>query len=386
MPTLTLPRSLTALAVLALLAGAGLLLLPSAPRADTPAPTAAPRPALTVQVVQPQAMLVEQRLAAHGNVAAWQEASVGAEVSGLRLSEVRVNVGDSVRAGQVLATLAPETVQAELAQARASLQEARALLAEAQGNAARTQALAPAGALSQQQVEQYASAALVAQARVESAQALLEMQQLRLRRTQVLAPDSGVISARSATVGAVVGQGTELFRLLRRNRLEWRAEVSAAELAQLRPGLPVQLTMASGAPVTGQVRVLAPTVDPGSRNALVYVDLPPHPELRAGMFVRGELLLGQRQGLMLPQSAIVVRDGFSSVFAVAADGRVSLQRVRLGQRVGQQVDILEGVTPQARIVAQGAAFLSDGDRVRVLSESEVKTVNPGVSRGDAAIK
>ena len=169
-------------------------------------------------------------------MAAWQEASVGAESNGLRLTAVNVNVGDVVKAGQVLATFAADTVQADVAQARASVMEAEANAAEAAANAERARGLQASGALSQQQIQQYTTAEQTAKARVEAARAQLNAQQLRLKFTQVLAPDSGVISARTATVGAVVGSGTELFRMVRKGRLEWRAEVTQAELARIRPG------------------------------------------------------------------------------------------------------------------------------------------------------
>lgn len=241
----------------------------AAPKADQPGQ---PRPALTVSSTQPQRSALPLLLAANGNVAAWQEASIGAESAGLRLTEVRVNVGDAVKAGQLLARFSAETIEADVARARASLLEAQALAAEAAANAERARSLQPTGVLSRQQFQQIVTAEQTAQARVQAAQAGLDAQQLRLKYTQVLAPDSGVISARSATVGAVVAAGSELFRMLRRGRLEWRAEVTSTELRRIRPGARVSVTAASGATVEGSVRQIAPTVDPQTRNALVYVD------------------------------------------------------------------------------------------------------------------
>ena len=90
----------------------------------------------------------------------------------------------------------------------------------------------------------------------------------------VLAPDDGVVSVRSATVGAVVAPGTELFRLIRQGRLEWRAEVAATDLARLSVGQNVRVQPVGGPALTGTVRMVAPTLDPQTRNALVYVDLP----------------------------------------------------------------------------------------------------------------
>lgn len=378
--------SLVILAVLAALAAGGALVAAGAPRAEQEVPAAAPRPALTVVVTQPVHGAVAERLPANGDVTAWQEASIGAEVGGLRLAEVRANVGDMVRAGQVLATFAPETIRADVAQARANLAEARAALADAQANARRADALSASGAMSRQQIEQYTTAAQTAQARVHAAQAALDVQQLRLEHTQVLAPDSGVISARTATVGAVVGANTELFRMVRKGRLEWRAEVTSSDLPRLRPGVVATVSAASGAQVEGTVRVVAPTVDPTTRNALVYVDLPAHPDIRAGMFARGEFLLGVRDALSVPLSAVVVRDGFSHVFELGEDSRVAMRRVRTGQRHGASVEITDGLAPGARIVQQGGAFLSDGDLVRVAGEPEPEQAPAPTRQTQAATK
>lgn len=370
--------SVIALALVCLLAAGGALfaVLPSRAASDAAKDgkdaAHAPRPALTVTTTQPQRSAVGLRLPANGNVAAWQEAVVGAESNGLRLTEVRVNVGDTVKKGQVLATFAAETVQADVAQARASVLEARANAAEAAANADRAATLTQSGALSRQQIQQYATASETAKARVEAAQAALNAQQVRLRNAQVLAPDSGVISSRTATVGAVVNGGAELFRMVRQGRLEWRAEVTSSELPRIRPGQRTSITSASGAQVEGTVRMVAPTVDPQTRNGLVYVDLPQHPDVRSGMFARGEFLLGARDAVTVPQAAVVVRDGFSSVFEVGADGRVAMRRVQTGQRVGDRVEIASGLGEGVRIVERGGAFLNDGDLVRVEAQAQVQ--------------
>lgn len=359
----SLAWALAAAGVLAL--GAWLWPAGASRAADDPATAAQPRPALAVTTVQPVRATMALQLPANGTVAAWQEASIGAESNGLRLTEVRVNVGDVVRKGQLLATFSDETVQADVAQARASLMEAKSAAAEAAANDERARTLQATGALSAQQIQQYATAGQTAQARVEAAQAVLRVQQLRLAHTRVLAPDDGVISARSATVGAVLSAGTELFRMVRKGRLEWRAEVTSSDLPRIRPGAKVRVTTASGAQVEGQVRMLAPTVDPATRNALVYVDLPAHADIRAGMFARGDFQLGQREAISVPQSAVVVRDGFHYVFEVAADGRVAMRRVQTGQRNEGRVEITDGLSPQAVVVERGGAFLNDGDLVRM---------------------
>ena len=138
--------------------------------------------------------------------------------------------------------------------------------------------------------------------------------------------------------------------------------------------------LASGAQVEGRVRMLAPTVDPQTRNALVYVDLPAHSDIRAGMFARGEFLLGAHEALSVPLSAVVVRDGFSYVFEVDAQGRVAMRRVQTGQRSGGRVEITEGLSLEAHIVQQGGAFLNDGDLVRTAAGGSEQKQAPGQSR------
>lgn len=343
---------------------------PADAKADPKA--AAPRPALTVSVTQPQRAEIAHAVSANGNIAAWQEASVGSEANGWRLAEVRVNVGDVVRRGQLLATFSNEMASADLAQSRAGVAEAEATLAEASANAQRARELQATGALSAQQINQYLTAERTAQARVDALRAAAQVQQLRLSHAQVLAPDDGVISARSATVGAVVPAGQELFRLIRGGRLEWRAEVAATNLAQVKPGQTVRVAPVGAQPVTGRVRMVAPTVDPATRNGLVYVDLPAAAAaasgVKAGMFARGEFAVGNGSALTLPQSAVLLRDGFSYVFRVGADQKAAMTKVDTGRRAGDRVEIVAGLDPAARVVAQGVGFLGDGDLVRVVAE------------------
>ena len=331
-----------------------------------PAASPAVKAALTVTAVQPSNGSLALKLAANGNVAAWQEASIGAEASGLRLTQVLVNVGDSVKKGQLLATFAGDAVQADVAQAKASLMEAQANALDAAANAERARTLQNTGALSTQQINQYLTAEKTAAARVQAAQATLSAQGVRTQNTQVRAPDNGVISARGATVGAVVGGGTELFRMIRGGRLEWRAEVTSNEIASIKPGAKATVTAASGAQVEGTVRTVAPTIDAATRNALVYVDLPANAGVKAGMFAKGEFALGSANALTLPQQALVLRDGFTYAMRVEANNKVTQVKLETGRRVGDSVEIKQGAKSGDRFVASGSSFLADGDTVKVV--------------------
>lgn len=370
--------AIVSVAILAV-AGAAMLSSKSGPAKDKT--ISAPRPALTVTTVQPGKLSLPIKLATNGTITAWQEAIIGSEVNGLRLTEVRANVGDKVRAGQVLAVFALESVQAEVAQSRASLAEAEASAADAAGNAEKARTLQASGALSEQQINQYMTAEKTARARLEAARAVLTVQQVKLKQTQLLAPDNGVISARAATVGAVVGAGTELFRMIRGGRLEWRAEVTSSELGRLPVGTAATVVAANGVELKGKVRMIAPTVDPQTRAALVYVDLPSNTgrlnvpgsgtttaaqitaPVTAGMFAKGEFDLGTSSALTIPQQSVVIRDGFSYVFVLGPDNHVSQVKVQTGRRLGDRVEVSSGIKPDAELVASGAGFLNDGDLV-----------------------
>ena len=351
--------------------------------------TTASKPALTVTVTQARSGTLPIKLAANGNVAAWQEAVIGAESNGLRVQDLLVSVGESVKRGQVLATFAAESVQADVALARASLQEATANAAEATANGERARAVQNTGALSAQQISQYLTAEQTAKARVESAKAALDTQLLRLKHTQVLAPDAGVITMRTATVGSVVGAGAEMFRLIRQGRLEWRGEVTSAELGRITAGTSVQVTAPSGAQVKGKVRMVSPTVDAQSRNGTVFVDLPASSmgaSFKSGMFARGEFELGSSGAMIVVQTAVVVRDGFSYVYKVGQDNRVKQLKVQTGRRVGNQVEIIEGVKAEDRLVASGAGFLSEGDLVKVVENFKPNSAPTPANTAQAATK
>ena len=175
----------------------------------------------------------------------------------------------------------------------------------------------------------------------------------------MVAPDDGVISSRSATVGAVLPAGQELFRLIRQGRLEWRAEVPSSELGADQAGRPRDGHAGRRRRRShGTVRMVAPTVDPQTRNGIVYVDLPAPGSARAGMFARGEFDVGNASALTLPQSAVQLRDGFSYVFKVGPDNKVTQVKIETGRRFGDRIEVTGGARPPTRAWSRPAAASS----------------------------
>lgn len=315
---------------------------------------ARPTPALTVTAVQPRPAIWPVALEVSGSIAAWQEASIGARVGGFGLVEVLVNVGDEVRKGQVLARLDPSLLQADAARLLANAEQARA-------NEQRTLSLQKTGTVSDRDALQF-----VTQAR--TAEALLETNRLQLHYAEVVAPDDGMISSRSATLGAVVTVGQELFRLIRQSRLEWRGELTAEQLVHVEVGQRVELRLPGGGTAMATVRQSAPSLDPRTRLGIVYADVVPGSPARAGMYADGRIITGHSEATVVPAECVTIRDGRSYVLKLMDDGavpRVALRPVVVGRRQGGELQVVDGVRSDDRLVVSGAGFLNDGDLVRV---------------------
>jgi RND family efflux transporter MFP subunit len=315
--------------------------------------------------VLPESVQWSERVTASGQVLAWQEAIIGAEIGGVRLVELQANIGDRVKKGELLARLADEMLLADVHQQQAALDESTARYKEAEENAQRALKIKDSGVLSPQELQQFTNAAEIAKAQMGAAEARLETSKLKLRYTRIVAPDDGLISARSATLGTVSQVGSELFRLIRQDKLEWRAELTDAQLQQVRIGQRVQVRTGTTNSVQGTVTRIAPSLDLSTRNGFVYIGLNENKTLRAGTFTQGEFELAKSNALTLPQSAVVIRDGFTYVYRVGADARVTQTKVTIGRRQGDRVEVTVGLAPDATVVASGTGFLNDGDLVRI---------------------
>ena len=333
------------------------------PEAEDPKAAAAAQ-GLPVTLVPADTREVERTIVVSGPVSAWEEMQLGVEVSGVRVTRLNVDVGQSVTAGQVLLELDARTLDSELAQARAALNEAEAGAALAQANLRRSEALVRDKLVSAASVDELRAARSQAIARQATARAMRDTAQLRRDFATLRAPDSGVISKRLVQPGQVVAAGTPLLYLIRDNRLEWRAELADTELARVQVGDIVSITQA-GTRIDGRVRAVSPGVDAATRTGTLYADLPDPGPLRAGSYVEGRITIGAAPGITVPVAAIVQRDGNSYVFTV--EGKTARRvRVRTGSTVGTRIEIVEGVRPGTQVVEAGAGFLGEGDIVRVV--------------------
>jgi RND family efflux transporter MFP subunit len=341
-----------------------------------PATASAPpaKPVRTVALVTPRIDLWPEQIEAHGNIMPWQETRIGTEIGGLRLVSVLANVGDVVKKGQVLARLNPASVETELDAANAQLMEAQAALAQATATLERARRLAPSGGVSQQELTLYETQKQTAAARQNAARAQVKTQQLRLDSATLVAPDDGIISSRSVAEGAIVQAGSELFRLIRQGRLEWRAEVRGETLLKLAVGQEVTVRSPLGPDVKGHVRQISPTIDMTTHNGLIYVDLPAEANLKAGLYVSGTLVMNRRKALNLPSSAVVHAGTGGRVFTVDGDSKVEVVDVQLGQVKDGREEIIGGLNAHAKVIAGDLESLQAGDLVNI---QETQAVPPG---------
>lgn len=314
-------------------------------------PEAAAAQGMAVTLATVQSRTLPRDVVVSGPVAAVEEMQLGVELSGLRVTELNVDVGQNVRKGQVLLSLDHRALDANLAQAKATLDVAQA-------NYKRAQALAAQKLVSTADVDSLRAQQAQAQASEANAQLQRDFADLR-------APASGVISVRNVLPGQVVGAGTELLGLIRDSKLEWRAELGEEQLSRVKVGDAVRIDY-HGTPVAGRIRAVSPGVDAHTRTGTIYADLPNAGALKTGVYVEGRIVTGAAPARVVPSAAVVARDGHDYVFVPAANDTVQRKRVTVAPGADGFVQIVEGLNDGDKVVVDGAGFLGDGDRVRVV--------------------
>jgi RND family efflux transporter MFP subunit len=353
-----------ALLVLVAIVGVALSMRTSGPVA--PVDPAAQTP--LVSVTTPGRTPVTGTVTFTGAIAARYDMPIGVEGEGGRIASVRVEPGDRVRRGQVLATLDTSVVGSQVASLRAQLVQAEAEAALAEQDFRRAEAVANSvGALSQQEVDNRRSRVATSRARVEAARAQLAESQARLGRTEIRAPADGLVLTRDAEVGQTATPGSPaLFRLARGGEIEMRARVAEQDLPKLRVGQPAQVRVTGlSEAFPGQVRLLGAVIDPQTRLGEVRVQLQPNPNLRPGAFARGEVETGRESRPVLPQTAVLSDGTQNYVLVVGADGKVARRDVRIASTGVRGVVIAEGLDGTERVVTAAGPFLQAGETVRV---------------------
>ena len=307
--------------------------------------------ARAVSVVRLEPRAITGALSASGTLRPREEAAVAAEVAGFRVLRVNADVGDTVRAGQVLVQLDPALLEAQIAQAQAQA-------AQAEDQAKRVADLDGQGVLAQEQIAQRRFQA-------QAARANLRDLQTRLAKLSVVAPVSGVILERTVRPGDLSsGGGSPWFRIARDGQMELGADMSEDDLARIRVGQAATVTLPGGGQVQGTVRIVSPQIDAQTKLGQVRVLLPARSDIRAGGFARAVFADASASTLALPETAIRYDANGAGVMVVGADNRVKHVAVQTGQRGSGLVQIVSGPAAGARVAQNAASFLLDGDLVK----------------------
>jgi RND family efflux transporter MFP subunit len=328
-------------------------------------PTVTQSASLTVAVEKVRRETIPSAVTATGSVEAWQEATIGAESSGLRLTEVLVDEGDRVSAGEVVARLDSALLNAQLAEQQAAVEQARATLESAESASARAEKLLASKAISAETAEEKATTVKTSRAQLAQAEAAAKRIKAELEQTEIRAPFDGVVSARPAVVGSIVQNGTELMKVIRDGRLEVAVLVPEKDLPSITVGQAATVTDASGRTIQCKVSSIAEKVDPATRLGTIRVALAEGAGLKPGMFARVSIEAAASRMLSVAESALVWHDGKPSVFVVGQDDKVTARTVETRTRKDGRVAIVSGLAEGDTIVIAGAGFLTDGNLVRI---------------------
>lgn len=349
-------------------AGAVLVCVPLLAGCDGAAPASEAKdvpPALTVSTLAASKQAIGHDIVVTGSVVAWQDLSIGTEITGLKVVAVPVEEGDSVKRGQLLAQIDDTVISAQFRQAEAGVREAQANLKFAEAENVRAKDLVARGNISAQSAQDRETKLFAAAAKLAMAEAQRDEMKARLVATRIVAPADGYISKRSILIGDVVAAGREAFRMVRDSKLELDAQIPETDLGLIQVNQKVRVAQENLTPIVGTVRAIAPTVDPKTRLGVVHIALPQGSPLKPGMFARAEIQTSQGVAVAVPDSAVIWRDGKAGVFVIGQRNHVILRTVRAGARQNGWVQIAEGLDAGEHVITTGAGFLHDGDVVAV---------------------
>jgi RND family efflux transporter MFP subunit len=329
------------------------------------APTGEPAPLVSVSTATLSP--VTANVSFTGSIRARYEMPVGAEAESGRVAAIYVEAGDHVAKGQLLARLDTSILGPQVTRLRASLEEAKAEAELAAAEFKRAEAVAAAGALSAEEIERRRSTSVTKDAQVKVAAAQLAEAEARLGRTEIRAPEAGLVLSRSALIGQTVTPGGEpLFRLARGGEVEMVGQVAEQDLPRLKVGDPAEVTLTGiDHPFVGKLRLLGAVIDSTTRLGDVRVALDPDPNLRPGAFARAQVTVSQAVRPVLPETAVLSDAKGNYVYVIDATDHVVRRSVRIGGPEGNGISIAEGLQGGERVVTTAAAYLREGEAVRV---------------------
>ncbi len=326
---------------------------------QTPASSLA-RPVVVAPVVVED---VKDRIEATGELLAPNQADIAAEVSG-RITEMLVNEGSPVAAGQLVLSIDPGRRRLEIQRTRARMGEAEAELRGEERDVERIRRLRGSNVASQTQLEQAETQLQLARSRLEAARAEAGVAERALRDANVDAPFAGLVVRHLVSRGEFVSLGQKLFELVSLDPVEVEFYLAEVDSGRVRLGQNVDVRVAPhpGEVFRATVSVISPTIDPRTRTLRVKATLPNGDgRLRPGLFARADLGVAERKGVkMIPEEAILQRSDGSVVYRMRPGNRVERVVVETGVYRNGTVEVRSGLDASDRVVTRGQSYLIDG--------------------------
>ncbi|CAG9177849.1 efflux RND transporter periplasmic adaptor subunit [Cupriavidus respiraculi] len=363
---------LAVLAVLVLL-GATAAVRSARGNKEAKPPVSAAAPAGLIELLQTDVVTASQRtlrtsLPLSGGLRALNQASVKAKVSG-EVQQVLVREGEAVRAGQVIVRIDPSEYEAKVAQARGQMLAMRGQYENSRQTYERNRTLVDKGFISKTAFDNYQSNLDVAKANLDAAEGGLAVAQKALSDTVVKAPLDGTVAIRAVQPGEKVSPDTRLLDVVDLRTLELEAPVPTADVGRARIGQAVQLDVEGSGHFEGKLVRINPAVSEGTRSILVYVRVDnPEGRLRAGMFAKGALVLGEQADAIAVPVTAVRTEGERSFVYVVENGVLAEKAVQTGVRDEESgmVAIVSGLADGAQVVRNNLGTLRVGSQVRLV--------------------
>jgi HlyD family secretion protein len=367
-----------ALAIIVALAVAAAVWMSRASTASVTTTLASQQSIPLVSVMSPGVTAVTSNVTFTGAISARYDMPIGIDGDAGRIVAIYVEAGDHVKRGQLLARLDDSVLVPQVNRLAAALEQARAQAALSAAEYRRAQAVAPAGALSAEDVEKRRATSVTDEANVKVVAAQLAEYQARLNRTRVVAPVDGTVLTRRAEVGQIASSGGEaLFRIASGGEVEMRGQIAEQDLAVVRTGQPAKVYITGlSRPFAGRVRLLGAVIDPMTRLGEIRIALQPDPALRPGAFARGTVTVANAERPVLPQTAVMSDNQGAYVYIVNDKSHVERRAIRVSGTIDTGVIIAEGLTGNERVVTTAGGFLRDGEAVTIAAPEPAASPAP----------
>jgi membrane fusion protein, multidrug efflux system len=321
--------------------------------------------ATLVTVTQVKNQAIETTQVAIGSLEGLIDPTVAAEVTA-RVVDVHVNLGQTVKQGQLIATLDATDFAMQRNEAQAEIARIQALIDNQAKTVARNQALVDKKFISQNAVDNDIAQQNVLKQQFEAARARVGSINHNSAKTKVIAPVSGVIEKKIVDSGDFVRVGDPIVQIISKQRLRAHLPFPEQIGAQLKAGLKVRLaTPTSDKSAESIIHELKPMITEGSRTIDVIADVVDEPGWQPGATVTGTVILGESAAaMMIPEQSLVLRPAGEVVYVVR-DSTAYQAVVKTGQRQNGLIEVLEGLQENDMIVVDGAGFLTDKAPVKI---------------------